>query len=462
MSESIRRPPRLDRRTLLRAAGGSLVGLPFLEAMLRPGDAVAAGDIPKRLVIFFHPNGFRIDQRTCTGTETEWQLSKNLQPLAPFKKDIVVVQGLANRAGQLRGGNHINGFASVLTNAMHFKDTDWANGPSIDEYLQAQLRPPTKLGVLHLGVYSMGWENDWNLPADPGRRMCYTAAGQAAPNLDRPSEAFDAIFGSGGASASQMRALRLRRKSILDVVGRRYANLSPRLGAEDRQKLDAHLTTVRDIEKRLDVDLAACVPPQTDGVGEPYDRENIPKVMKAQMEIAVRALACDATRFVTVQCSCSQGGPNPPMSWIQTSASHHGITHSMDVRADELTRVDQWYSQQFAYLLDLLARTPDGSGRLLDNTLVLWVNELSDGAAHTLHAGQVIVAGQCGGAIKTGRLLSFPTQCNPTDLGCSSDATAKDAYHGDLLVSVMNAMGVSGRTFGEPAHCRGPLPGLLA
>jgi hypothetical protein len=112
-----------------------------------------------------------------------------------------------------------------------------------------------------------------------------------------------------------------------------------------------------------------------------------------------------------------------------------------------LTKINIWFSEQFAYLLTKLASIKEGTGTMLDNTLVFWCNELSRGNSHSHPDMPYLLAGRAGGALRTGRFLSYPRTSN--------------VPHNNLLVSIMNAMGPPDQTIGNPAYCTGPLANLL-
>jgi hypothetical protein len=226
-----------------------------------------------------------------------------------------------------------------------------------------------------------------------------------------------------------------------------YSRLGPRLGADDKAKLDAHLANVRDLEVRLAASGAVCTLPTAPAAIDYKANANFPAVGKLQMDLLVAALACDLTRVGTIQWEQSVG--NVRFTWVDPAITrgHHDMSHDGDSLTDtleQLTQINAWYAQQLNYLLGALdaAKDPDGSS-MLDNTLVIWVNELSRGNVHSHDKMPYVLAGGAGGALRTGRFLTY-----------------KGDSHSNLLVSCMNAMGVPGTRFGDPAFCTGPLANL--
>ena len=156
------------------------------------------------------------------------------------------------------------------------------------------------------------------------------------------------------------------------------------------------------------------------------------------------ALACDLTRVGSIQWSRSVS--NTAFTWLGINEGHHDLSHEGDGNADavaKIVQVNRWYAEQFAYFLDQLKAIPEGDGTMLDNTVVLWCNELGQGNSHTRKDVPLIVAGNAGGHFSTGKYLQF------------------DAHsHNDLLISLCHAMGYPVATFGDPSLCSGELPGL--
>jgi Protein of unknown function (DUF1552) len=262
----------------------------------------------------------------------------------------------------------------------------------------------------------------------------YAGSGQALPPENNPAAVFNRVFAPQAQPTAAMQ-LRAQRKSVLDAVSQAYAQLAPRLGADDKAKLDAHLANVRDLENRLTAVGAACVVPKAPGTLDYKANANFPAVGKLQTDLLVAALACDLTRVGTLQWEQSVG--NVRFTWVDPAITrgHHDLSHDGDTVADtieQLTKINLWYAQQFNYLL-----------ASLKNTLVVWVNELARGNAHSHDKMPYVLAGGASGALRTGRFLTY-----------------KGTPHNNLLVSCLNLMTVAATTFGDPAFCTGPLAGL--
>ena len=443
---------RFSRRAVLRGAFGASIGLPWLASLgARRARAADASPFPTRFVVMFSPNGTLPGAWTPTGTETSFTLSPILQPLAAVQGDLVVVRGVDQQGSG--GDGHQNGMGGMLTgqplNAGPFAGAGsapagWPNGPSVDQRVAEVLGTTTKLRSLELGV-QVGAADNWG-------RMVYRAANQPLPPEDDPAQIYANVFADLHADPAMLAALRARRRSILDTVGAQYARLAARLGGDDRARLDRHLTAVREIEERLTTPFvgatAACQDPGPAPSAATSNNDDFPAIGALHIDLLVMALACDITRVASLQWSRSVSQTR--FTWLTPAIPevHHDLSHRPDndtAAVDKLTRINQWYATQLATLMSKLKAIPEGDGTLLDHTLILWCNELAIGNVHSRTDAPYVLGGRAGGRLSTGRFLSY----------------AGDVPHNNLLVSILNAMGIADQTFGKPDWCTGPLPGLV-
>jgi hypothetical protein len=275
--------------------------------------------------------------------------------------------------------------------------------------------------------------------------MSYLGRNQPVSPEDDPVKAFDKIFGDLTTGDPNLDALRTQRLSVLDAVKDELTELEQRLGGEDRQRLEQHLAAVSEVEKSVGFTIpGSCqAPPAPAPVsGSLYAHANAPALMKAQIDLLVASLSCDLTRVATLQWREALGGDST-FVWLNQTVTHHDESHDPGNYTPELVAVNTWFAEQFAYLLQSLQAVPDGAGTLLDSTVVVWCNELSDGAAHSRQDMSYVLAGSCGGYFNTGRYLQYGGN-----------------FHNDLLVSLCNAMDIPATSFGNPAYCTGALPNL--
>lgn len=455
---------KLNRRSFLRGTGSFALGLPFLDAMggcsrgpdpLTSKHAQNAEGFPKRFIVMFSANGTVRENWTPTATGGGgFELSTILAPLEAYKQNLVVIDGVdmlsANNGpgdGHQRGMGHMLTGTELLDGDLFVGGGDvpptsgWAGGISIDQAIANHIGESTRFKSLEFGV-QVGGGTVWS-------RMSYLGADQPVPPEDSPYAAFDRIFGDLGDDPLGAQKLAAKRGAILNSVMDDYRSLNSKLGAEDRQRLDNHLASVTDIASRLDNTGSlggACVKPN---LGDPlniYANDNYPAIGKLQMDLMAMSMACDLTRVASIQWHRSVSGR--VFNWLGIPDGHHSLSHFGDSDATalgKLTQINTWYAEQLAYLMGRLAEIPEGDGTLLDNTCILWCNELGRGNNHTRMNVPLVLAGGAGGAIQTGRFLPFDG----------------NVPHNNLHVSLLNAYGAQTGTFGNPNYCTGPLTGLL-
>lgn len=438
----------LSRRAALIRFGG-LAALPLLDAMF-PGKARADVAVyPRRFVVFFSSCGTIPTRWAPTGGERDFQLSPILAPLEPFRDDIIVIQGVDQQGGGA-GVGHAAGMGGMLTgnglnpgpfSAGGGSNSGWASSISVDQRIANAIGNDTAFKSVELGV-QVG-------PADNMGRMCYAGTNRPVPPQDNPYRAFARVFSDLTRDPAELAKVRAHRLSVLDRVAGRYQRLSARLGAADRQKLEAHLGSIREIESRLAIVPApspACQVPVLDAGIDLAANDSFPHIGKLQMDLLVTALACDLTRVASLQWSRSASPIR--FTWLHLDEGHHDLSHHGDDDAtaiDRLTSINRWYAEQLAYLIGRMKQIPEGDGTLLDNTVVLWCNELAKGNVHGRADAPYVLAGGAGGALATGRFLRFDG----------------NVPHNNLLLSLIHAFGQDDSSFGNPDWCTGPLAGLI-
>lgn len=431
--------PRISRRSLLQGLGASTLALPFVPLL----DAESApGEIPRRLILFYTPDGVNTSSWLPTGGPRDFSLGTILSPLEDVRDDIIVFSGLrASIDGP--GETHAQGMAGLWTGCPTLEGnqfdggngnfTGWGSGPSVDQILVQALKPDTPFASMQFGVQT----------GDPHVVSRNIYAGAEAPLHPEPDPyaVFEQLFAQIGLEQAELQRLRARKQSVLDVMQGRLSAIQDRVAAHDRHKIAAHLEAVRAIEQRLDADYAGCEAPE---MGDQIDvdaNENFPLVGDLQMRLMVSALACGVTRFASMQWS--RGFSDVRHTWIGRGERHHGYSHGGPSAGN--TDIDRWYAERFRDLIQLLASYPEGDGTLLDNTLIVWGREVYTPSSHLGMPFPLVLAGRAGGRIETGRFLDYG-----------------DTPHAALLVSMCNAMGLEDVTsVGTVNPDTGPLPGLV-
>ncbi|MDP1915420.1 MAG: DUF1552 domain-containing protein [Myxococcales bacterium] len=424
---------RVSRRQVLRAAGVSLT-LPWLEAFAQPST-------PRRFVSVFTPNGTVFDQWAPTRTTTGWALSPILAPLLPFQSKLLVPVNVDLKSAVLGPGDgHQRGIGHLwtsraLTPSSLFGTVGWASGPSIDQLVADAIGTSTAMRSLELGVMVSG--------ATVLSRMISGKNGEPLPPESDPVVVFERLFGAADPLLAARR--RANRKSVLDGVLAEFNALRPTVSAADRQVLEAHATTVREVERRVDSvasPSASCVRPTQPTT--PRGPDAFVAMGELQTDLLALALACDVTRVASLQWTRSAS----PMvfSWEGVGIEHHELSHHVDDDASAraaLTTIHRWYAQQFARLLGRLEATVAGPGvTLLDQSVIVWGNELGQGNTHSHRSVPFVVAGGGGGTLRSGLLET------------------NGGSHAELLLACAQAAGAPLTTFGDPAFCQQPMPGV--
>lgn len=451
---------RIPRRTVLRGAAGITVALPLLDAMLPRRASAQEAAPPLRFGVFFSSNGVIEKDWTPTGGEKDFTLSKTLAPLEAHKQDLVILKGLNAESSYLQEGNpHDLAMAHMLTGmrmqgskfgrAGHILDGT-AGGPSIDQALAKAIGNDTKLRSLELGVESTISDLEPMVT-----RMSYAGPNDPRTPLDDPKQVFARLFGDSLQTHAELEALRKRRRSVLDAVLVEFNSVSATLGYDDKQKLERHASTIRDIERQLELDgvdescMVPSGPPMVDVKVVDCERDGRPTkcltgftdIGKAQLDLFVLAMACDLTRVASIQWSTAES--TTVHSHLGISDEHHLMSHDFANKSPLMTQVNTWYAGQFAYLLSELKKIKEGDGTLLDHMLLFWPNELSQAEVHDRRDLPYVLAGKASGKLQTGRYLNY--EGDP---------------HNKLLCSFMNLFGVPSTGFGE-AMFPGTLSGLV-
>jgi hypothetical protein len=436
--------PKHTRREFIRDLGLGAAALPFILNLPSLGFANQQRR-KQRLVVLFSPNGI-VPSNFWPEEEGELcSLPEILAPLEPFQERTLILQGVCDKV-RGDGDNHMRGIGCLLTGIELFPGNiqggshtpaGWARGISIDQeiknFLQSDLATRTRFGSLEFGVMVPDRADTWT-------RMVYVGPNKPIAPIDDPYQMFAKLYGRMKDQESL--------KSILDDVQEELHKVGSVVSAEDRRLLEEHATFVRAMEQELksagSQAVGHAVPELEPGVKK--ENDNIPRTCKMQIDLMVNSFAADFTRVATLQITNSVGQAR--MRWLKITEGHHELSHKPDTdreSQEKLTRINQWYCEQLAYLAKRLAETPEpgGNGSLLDNTLIVWTNELGKGNSHTLDNIPFVLVGN-GLDFRMGRAIKYPK-----------------VPHNRLLLSLAHGMGHRLKTFGSPDFCgAGILPSL--
>jgi hypothetical protein len=427
-----------NRREFIRELGIGAAALPFILNLPSLGFANQQRR-KQRLVILFSPNGvippaFWPDAEGKLG-----EFKESLKPLEPFRERTLILHGVCDKV-RGDGDAHMRGIGCLLTGTELFpgniqggSDTPagWAKGLSIDQeikqFLQSNPATRTRFGSLEFGVLVPDRADTWT-------RMVYAGPNKPLAPIDDPYQMFSKLYGH----VKDQESL----KSILDDLQEDLRKVRERVSVEDRHLLEEHASFVREMEQELKASknesVGHAVPELEPGVKAAND--NMPRISKMQIDLMVNSFTADFARVATLQFTNSVGQAR--MHWLGVNESHHELSHKPDndkPSQDSLIRINKWYCEQMAYLAKRLAETPEpgGKGSLLDNTLLVWTNELGKGNSHTLDNIPFVLVGN-GLDFRMGRSIKYPK-----------------LPHNRLLLSLAHGMGHRIERFGNPNYCGG-------
>lgn len=419
--------PFPSRRTVLRTATAT-VALPWLEALpLRAADA----SVPKRFAALFMGNGISPKNWHAKGTGAKMELSKSLEPLAPFKTKLNVISGLFNKSAT-GVGIHPGQTGNVLSGAALQKGAVLRGGISVDQVLAKHFEDDTAQPSLVLGCEQpITGYHETNFSMAYSSHISWLDATAPVPMEVYPSLAFDSLFDSQGSK---------RTASILDRVKDQTAALEPKVSSADKAKLDEYLTSVREVEKR--VQKARGEKDRTDGKPEARFAlkrpdnglpEDLREHVRLMCDIIALAFQTDKTRVATLLMCRDLSGLFYP--FLNVRMAHHPASH--DEESDAYERITRFYVGQLAYLATKLSEMKEGESSVLDNSCLLFLSNMWAGSKHDSNKLPVLTVGGLGGELRTGRVLNY------------LDKPDADRRLCGLYLGLMNRMGVKANTFGD-------------
>jgi hypothetical protein len=399
----------LPRRTVLRGLGAT-VALPLLDAMIPAASplAHAAAEPVHRFQTFYVPNGMAMEYWSPKGVGSDFTLSPILEPLAPFKKQLLVLSGLKANWNYI----HAGASGSFLTGTARGgrNEVEIIADVSMDQLLARQFARETQVASLELAM-----DPPNNAGACTGNLSCvYThtlswrSATQPLPMEYNPRAVFEKLFGDSGTTDRAAREKRLRQhKSILDSVSDKLAGLRTALGPGDVIKVDEFAESIRDIERRIqraeeqsDLELPSIDQPQ--GVPPVFEDH-----LALMLDLQRLALQSDLTRVISFMISKEQSAR--PYPQIGVPEAHHPLSHHGDIPEliERMSKINRYHAELFAGYLAKLAATPDGDGSLLDHMTVLYGSGISNSNRHSGDNLPIVIVGGGAGRLKGGRHLTY-------------------------------------------------------
>jgi hypothetical protein len=427
--------PMLSRRAMLKSTTAA-IALPFLDAMMPRGVFASmtntVAPAPLRMAFVYVPNGVHMEDWTPKEEGANYQMTPLLSKLSAFKKDFSVLTGLTCDKARANGdgpGDHARSMAAFLTCSQPKKTAgaDLRAGVSVDQVAAMKLGNATKLPSLEIGCdrgqnagncdsgYSCAYSNNlsWRSEQTP------------MPKETDPKQVFDRLYGRPKNEDDRL--------SILDSVLDDAQSLEAKLGGSDRRKLDEYLTSIREMESRLQrnkkdtVEIKPTIEKPT-GIPKEYSDH-----MKILADLQVLALQSDITRFSTFVFA--NEGSNRSYKFIGVPEGHHDLSHhgGDKEKHEKISRINQFHVDHLVYLITKLKSVKEGNGTLLDNMMMLYGSGIGDGNRHNHDQLPILLFGKAGGKLTPGRHIKYK---NDTPIA-------------NLYLAMLQKLGIEQKRFGD-------------
>jgi hypothetical protein len=426
----------ISRRTFLRGAGVAMA-LPWLESIAVWGEPQAGGAVvyPKRFATLFMACGVNPDHWWARGTGATMELSRTLEPMAPYRAKMNVIDGLFNR-NATGVGIHPGQTGNILSGASLQRGAELRGGVSMDQVLARHIGQESVQPCMVLGCEQpITGYHETNFSMAYSSYISWQSATSPVPMEVYPSLAFDSLFDNRG---------RQRNRSILDRVSSEAAGLSRQVSSADRARLDEYLSSVREVERRVTQARTAMDTAQERAQGR--DRpaiamarpdnglpEDIREHMRLMCDIVALGFQTDKTRVATLLLCRDISGLFYPFLNVRTS--HHPSSHND--RSDEYERIARYYVSQVAYLASRLESMREGDGTVLDHSCLLFLSNMFSGSRHDNSKLPLLLVGGLGGTLETGRVLDYTGRADGERKLCS------------MYLSIMDRMSVRLDRFGD-------------
>ncbi len=485
----------LSRRAFLSTLGAAGASLPLAQFMRRT-EVRAADGYPMRFIVMFSPHGTWRDTwlprlaPDGANITTDFTLNFENSILSPLErhKDKLVIFDKATYRAVTDGGEqgHKAGPATFLTGSQLIDGAYPADeASSLDQYLKDRLAAKW----LGMSVYNKGGESVYD--SISFRSKANFATRRVADFQNNPLQIYGKVFaeriaGSEKADEAMVR-LASRRETVLNYARDEIKRMESNLTGQERQKFQRHLNALETVESTLTRTQVCQDPGRPGDTLDPTNINHVPDISSAHIKMLAEAIACNLTQVAVLQYFQANG--RQPMPWININVNpHEGIGHQItDTRGgliEQLSRINRWFAEQLAMLIDALDAIPEGGGTALDHTVILWGNEMGNPNAHASHNVPLVMAGGTQGPLQTGRfhtLQNFSHLCEyGSDAGSLHNkprSYTNQPYcqgehepifpHNKILTSICQAMGLSDVDyFGSDRYkdnpdYRGTVPGLL-
>lgn len=429
----------LDRRAFLRGSGVTL-GLPFLDCMRANTVSAAELQTPRRMCTIYFPYGASVPGDDHVDRDWGWfpvregddfRYTKVMKSLEPLRQSVSVIGGLSHPTGRDIGG-HDTG--DIFLTGARFDGGNFRNSVSFDQVAAAKLGDQTRFPSLVLSS-----DGGIGLPTR-ARTLSFTASGQPIPSLNQPQQIFERLFGDEQGTKEQTRLRLATEASMLDLLLEESKTMRGKLGIHDQRKYDEYLSSVREIEQRVQrseqwLDIPKKTVDQT-GLNLDTTTDAPLEYIRTMYDLLYLAFQTDSTRIATYMLSAMNGNTSNQFPKALGLGSQHDLAHGAG-KEGGFPRQGQWnqcLTENLAYFLQRLADTPEGDSNMLDNTMVLLGT--SNSRTHNNHNYPLIFAGGANMGIKQGQYLTY-------------NDDGEDLPMSNLLFTMLNQMGVSEQGFSD-------------
>jgi hypothetical protein len=426
-----------SRRNFLRGAGVALA-LPWMESL--PLFGAPANKPPVRFATLYFSNGVEPIHWWAKGSGASMEVGPGLTPILPVREDVTFIRGLFNHNAFVSTSPHLGRAPNLLSGApVSLDPNDIRVGTSFDQVLAKQIGGQTAVPSMVLGIEPNELRLEDGVSMIYGSCISWATPTRPATKEIYPARAFDLLVGDGSG--------RKLDRTILDAVLQETHDLQPRISRNDRHKLDEYLTSIRDIETRID---RASKEERIEGwrptlakpnMPRPANElpQNVPDHMKLMLDLIVLAFQMDKTRIATCMLNNDLSQMNFRFLEGVHGALHLDLTHNGKAPAAEAMylKTNQFHVRQFTYLVKRLKEIDEGGQSLLDNSMLLLCSNLFDGDTHGADQMPMLLAGRGGGSLKPGQVLDYLDKGDDNRRACS------------LYLSLMDRMGVKLDRFGD-------------
>ena len=426
-----------SRRAVLRGAGCAMA-LPWMESVSALADTPKPSDFPKRFGVVFLGCGVHEDHWSAEGNGAAMKLSKSLSPLEKLKSKINVIDGLQVKA-LMNQGIHPAQTGSLLSGVPIAKGALIHSGISLDQMIANHVGQDTPQSSIVLACEQpMTGYHETNFSLAYSSHLSWQTPDSPVPVEVYPAQAWDSLFDNRGS---------LMNLSVLDRVNDRAKDLSRKISATDRGKLDEFMTSVREIERRMEVmrkgqSAAAETASLKNASLMTMDRpsnglpEDLREHAKMMCDIIAIAFQTNKTRVASLIISRDLSAMYYP--FLDVKDGHHSASH--DNTSEGYERITRFHVEQYAYLASRLDSMKEGDGTVLDNSCLMFLSNMWIGRKHDNSRLPLVLAGGLGGTLETGRSLNYLSESEDKRKMCS------------LYLSLMDRYGIQQKSFGDSSE----------